>query len=285
MLRHIINTLLLALCCSGTPVALAADAGFPLDKAPDRINDMAALQNGAKLFVNYCLNCHSANAMRYNKLMDIGLTEDDIKKNLLFTTDKPGDLMHIALTPEDAKRWFGTTPPDLSVIARARSTNLGPSGVDYVYTYLRTFYRDAGKASGWNNLVFPDVGMPHVLWQMQGARSMERVHIAQVNGEDGTPQWQRTTTQYDPYGFSTTRSEILSDYKGSASERVTFSGIDLRQSAQFDSQMADLANFLGWMAEPVQQLRKQIGVWVLLFLGLFLIVAWRLNTVYWKHVR
>jgi len=278
----------LLFCLSGSlagPFALAADAAFPLDKAPDRINDMAALQNGAKLFVNYCLNCHSANAMRYNKLMDIGLTEDDIKKNLLFTTDKVGDLMQIALTPKDAKQWFGTTPPDLSVIARARSTNLGPSGVDYVYTYLRTFYRDAAKPSGWNNLVFPDVGMPHVFWQEQGARSMERVHVEQVQTTDGQSQWQRTTTQVDPYGFSTVNTEILSDYKGAAGERVTFSGVPARQSAQFDSDMADLANFLGWMAEPVQQLRKQLGVWVLLFLGLFLLVAWRLNAAYWKHVR
>jgi len=266
-------------------MACAADAAFPLDKAPDRINDMAALQNGAKLFVNYCLNCHSANSMRYNKLMDIGLTEDDIKNNLLFTTDKVGDLMQIALTPEDAKAWFGTTPPDLSVIARARSTNLGPSGVDYVYTYLRTFYRDAAKPSGWNNLVFPDVGMPHVLWQEQGLRSMERVHVEQVQTAAGPLQWQRTTTQIDPYGFSTVSTDILPDYKGAAGERVTFSGVPARQAAQFDSDMADLANFLGWMAEPVQQLRKQLGVWVLLFLGLFLLVAWRLNAAYWKHVR
>jgi len=263
-------------CC----LALAADGAFPLDKAPNRINDMAALQNGAKLFVNYCLNCHSANSMRYNKLTDIGLTEDEIKNNLLFTTDKIGDLMHVALTPEDAKRWFGTTPPDLSVIARARATTLGPSGVDYVYTYLRTFYRDAARPTGWNNLVFPDVGMPHALWQAQGARSMERVHVEHVEG-----QWQRTKTSIDAYGFSTVSTEVLPDYKGAAGEQVTFSGVPPRQAAQFDSDMADLANFLGWMAEPVQQLRKQIGAWVLLFLALFLVVAWRLNAAYWKHVR
>jgi len=279
------RTLLLCLSSSLACVpAFAADAGFPLDKAPNRINDVAALQNGAKLFVNYCLNCHSANSMRYNKLMDIGLTEEEIKNNLLFTTDKVGDLMQIALTPEDAKRWFGTTPPDLSVIARARATNLGPSGVDYVYTYLRTFYRDASRPTGWNNLVFPDVGMPHALWERQGARSMERTHVEPIQTATGT-QWQRTITRYDPYGFSTVSTEILSDYKGAASEQVTFSGMPAHQLAQFDSDMADLANFLGWMAEPVQQLRKQIGVWVLLFLALFLVVAWRLNAAYWKHVR
>jgi len=278
----------LVLCLTGMfagPVAWAADGAYPLDKAPDRINDMAALQNGAKLFVNYCLNCHSANSMRYNKLMDIGLTEDDIKNNLLFTTDKVGDLMQIAMTPEDAKQWFGITPPDLSVIARARATTMGPSGVDYIYTYLRTFYRDASKPSGWNNLVFPDVGMPHALWQLQGSRSMERAHVESVQTPDGQTQWRRTMTQFDPYGFSSVNTEMLSDYKGAAGEQVTFGGVPPRQVAQFDSDMADLANFLGWMAEPVQQLRKQIGVWVLLFLALFLVVAWRLNAAYWKHVR
>jgi len=280
-IRQRLGALLLCLSSSlACSLALAADGTFPLDKAPNRINDMAALQNGAKLFVNYCLNCHSANSMRYNKLMDIGLTEDEIKNNLLFTTDKVGELMQIAMTPEDAKRWFGTTPPDLSVIARARATTLGPSGVDYVYTYLRTFYRDAARPTGWNNLVFPDVGMPHALWELQGARSMERVHVEHAGG-----QWQRTKTSYDAYGFATVSTETLSDYKGSAIDQVTFSGVPPRQVAQFDSDMADLANFLGWMAEPVQQLRKQIGVWVLLFLALFLVVAWRLNAAYWKHVR
>jgi len=269
------------LMCLSSACAWAAEGGYHLDKAPERITDMAALQNGAKLFVNYCLNCHSANAMRYNKLMDLGLTEDEIKKNLLFTTDKVGDLMQVALTPEDAKKWFGTTPPDLSVIARAKSTNLGPSGVDYVYTYLRTFYRDAARPTGWNNLVFPDVGMPHALWQVQGPRTMERVHTER--GEDG--QWHRSTTTYDPYGFATVKIETLSDYKGIAGEKITFSGVSQQQQAAYDSDMADLANFLGWMAEPGQQLRKQIGVWVLLFLALFLVVAWRLNAAYWKHVR
>ena len=119
---------------------------------------MAALQNGAKLFVNYCLNCHSATYMRYNRLHDIGLTDDEIKKNLLFATDKVGDTMKIALDPKQAKDWFGAAPPDLSVIARSRAEAGKGSGADYLYTYLRTFYRDDTRPTGWNNLAFPNVG-------------------------------------------------------------------------------------------------------------------------------
>src|SRR3546814_10381063 len=109
--------------------------------------------------------------MRYNKLADIGLTDEQIKKNLLFTSDKVGDLMHIAMTPQDAKKWFGAAPPDLSVIARAKSTTLGPSGVDYVYPFMRTFYSDTSNTTGCNNLVFPSVGMTNVLWALQGQLS------------------------------------------------------------------------------------------------------------------
>src|SRR5688500_10397966 len=150
--------------------ASASEGGIPLDKFPyERMSDVASLQNGAKLFVNYCLNCHSAAYMRYNRLRDLDLTEDQIKKNLLFATDRVGDVMKTSLDPKQAKEWFGGTPPDLSVIARSRSGTSG-SGADYLYTYLRTYYRDETKPTGWNNLAFPSVGMPHALWQLQGQR-------------------------------------------------------------------------------------------------------------------
>src|SRR3546814_12956884 len=121
----------ISLACTA---AYASEGGYALDAAPNRVNDVAALQNGAKLFVNYCLNCHSASAMRYNKLQDIGLTDEQIKENLLFSGEKVGDLMHVALNPQDAKRWFGTIPPDMSVLARAKSVNACPSGSDPTYT-------------------------------------------------------------------------------------------------------------------------------------------------------
>jgi ubiquinol-cytochrome c reductase cytochrome c1 subunit len=137
-----------------------------LDKAPDLTNDLAALQNGAKLFVNHCLNCHGAESMRFNRLRDIGLNDEQIKNNLLFTSDKVGDPMVVAFDPKEAKQWLGAAPPDLSVIARSRASAAG-SGADYLYTYLRSYYPDPTKATGWNNHAFPNVGMPHVLWQQQ----------------------------------------------------------------------------------------------------------------------
>src|SRR5690606_36383928 len=202
MIKKLLGILALTLSCS---VAVASEGGYTLERAPDRINNLASLQNGAKLFVNYCMGCHSANSMRYNKLMDLGLTEDDIKKNLVFTTDKVGNLMQIALTRADGSKWFGAAPPDLSVIARAKSTNLGPSGVDYVYTFLRTFYRDTSKKTGWDNAVFPNVGLPNVLWQLQGPVTHEVSHIHRQEGTNGAEgagaQWQRTITSYDPQGY------------------------------------------------------------------------------------
>jgi ubiquinol-cytochrome c reductase cytochrome c1 subunit len=281
MIKKLLGAIALSLTCG---VALAAGGGYKLESAPNRINDMASLQNGAKLFVNYCLGCHSANSMRYNKLTEIGLTDEQIKKNLLFTGEKVGDLMHIAMRPEDAKKWFGAAPPDLSVIARAKSTTMGPSGVDYIYTFLRTFYRDTTKATGWNNLVFPSVGMPNVLWQLEGARALNHVTIHEVE-RDGKVQWERTTANYDSQGYAEVKTEVLANYTGGAQDKAVLEAADPRRTAVFDSNVADLSNFLGWMAEPMQQQRKQMGVWVLLFLGLFLVVAWRLNAAYWKHVK
>ncbi len=156
-------------------LAFASGATLHLDRAPDRANDKAALQHGAKLFVNYCLNCHSASYMRYNRLGDIGLSEAQIRDNLMFTADKVGEPMRIAMQRADAKVWFGAAPPDLTVIARARASEFG-SGADWLYTYLRTFYRDDNRPTGWNNVVFENVGMPHVLWELQGEQVMSADH-------------------------------------------------------------------------------------------------------------
>lgn len=156
-------------------LVFAAGDQIHLDKAPDRTQDMAALQNGAKVFVNYCMGCHSASFMRYNRLNEIGLTDEQIKNNLIFPDAKVGDLMSIAMRPAESKQWFGANPPDLTLVARARSTADG-SGADWLYTYLRGFYRDETRPTGWNNVAFASVGMPHVLWELQGE---------QVLGEDG----------------------------------------------------------------------------------------------------
>lgn len=283
MIKKLMGAVALMLSCTAT---YAAEAGFPLDRAPNLVNDLASLQNGAKLFVNYCLNCHSANAMRYNKLQEIGLTDKQIQDSLLFSGEKVGDLMTIAMTPKEGKKWFGTNPPDLSVIARAKSVNAGPSGSDYIYTYLRTFYRDTERATGWNNLVFPNAAMPHVLWQRQGPRELTLVSMHQAEASDGTKSWERVTTLYDAQGYSTTKAEPVAHFSGHAGPpEAKFKALDPSRVAAYDRDVADLTAFMTWMAEPVQRFRVQLGVGVMIFLGLFLVVAWRLNAAYWKHVR
>jgi len=234
--------------------AMASSDGFPWDKAPNKINDLPALQNGAKLFVNYCLNCHSAAYMRFNRLKDIGLSEQQIKDNLLFTTDKVGDTMNIAMNPRQAKDWFGGTPPDLTVIARSRSGHAG-TGTDYLYTYLRTYYRDDTKATGWNNLAFPNVGMPHVLWELQGERQ---------------PIFETAST----HGHET---HVFKGWQQISPGKLS--------PAEYDEAVADLVNYMQWMAEPSQGTRVRVGVWVMLFLLVFFVIAWRLNAAYWKDIR
>ncbi len=258
-MKKLIYSLLASLMLlAGAPAARAAEGGVAWDKFPvSRVTDIAALQNGAKLFVNYCLNCHSAAFMRYNRLRDIGLSEQQIKDNLMFATDKVGETMKVSLDPKQAKEWFGATPPDLTVIARSRASHAG-TGADYLYTYLRTYYRDDTKATGWNNLAFPNVGMPHVLWELQGQRAAKFI-------EEKDPH-DPSKTQHVFAGF-----EQLTPGKMSPQE--------------YDNAVADLVAFLQWMGEPVQKQRVRLGVWVLIFLGLFTVIAWRLNAAYWKDVK
>ena len=165
---------LLALLALVPSLVFSAGSNYPLDKAPDLTNDMAALQRGAKLFSNYCLNCHSAESMRYNRLRDIGLTNEQIKENLMFATENVGDTMTIAMDAKDAKKWFGAAPPDLSLIARPRAPSNGP-GADYIHTHLRPYYRDPSNPTGWNTMGFPHVGMPPALWGMRGEGSAAAV--------------------------------------------------------------------------------------------------------------
>jgi ubiquinol-cytochrome c reductase cytochrome c1 subunit len=238
-------------------LAFASEAGYPLDQAPDHTKDMVALQNGARLFVNYCLSCHSASSMRYNKLKDLGLSEEQIKNNLMFTSDKIGGMMTVSMSGKDAKAWFGAEPPDLSVIARAKASEAG-SGPDWLYTYLRTFYKDDTRPTGWNNMVFPNVGMPHVLWELQGVRAAKFEDVKNPHDEG--------KVEHKFVGF----------------EQVTPGTMT---ALEYDKSVADLVSFMTWMAEPARTARKQIGVWVLLFLGVCVVLTWRLNASYWKNIK
>lgn len=266
-------------------LGFAAGSGYPLDPAPDRSTNLAALQNGAKLFVNYCLNCHSANLKRYNRLVDIGLTEDQIRQNLLFTSDKIGDTMRIAMTPKDGKEWFGKAPPDLSVITRGKSS-VYPAykGTDYIYTYLRTYYRDASSPHGWNNLAYPNAAMPHVMWYRQPGRELTTTLVHEVAGEKGKA-WEKVVTKYDLTGQKTETKELLKDYHGHGSVTNAWSGGDAKALAQYDDDIADLVGFLHWMSDPSAPKRRSMGVWVLLFIGLFGVMAWWLNSVYWRNIK
>ncbi len=238
-------------------LALASEGGIPLDRAPDRSTDLVALQNGAKLFVNYCLNCHSATSMRYNRLRDIGLTDLQIKENLLFTGEKVGELMKTSLSAKDAKTWFGAVPPDLSVIARAKASGAG-SGADWLYTYLRSYYKDDSRPIGWNNMLFPNVGMPHALWELQGVRTAKFEEVKDAHDA--------SKTEHKFVGYETVSAGKLS-------------------AVDYDHAVGDLVAYLQWMGEPAQNDRKRIGVWALLFMSLLALLAWRLNASYWKEVK
>jgi ubiquinol-cytochrome c reductase cytochrome c1 subunit len=234
---------LLFLLAAAPAVAFASGASVHLDKAPVNLADQDSLQRGARTFVNYCLNCHSAGSMRYSRMQDLGLSEDQIKENLLFAAEKPGETMKVGMSKADGKAWFGATPPDLSVIARSR-------GADWLYTYLRGFYRDDSRATGWNNTVFDKVGMPHVMWSLQG----EMVPHYKKEGEH----------------------EVIDRLELAKPGSVTL--------AEYDATVGDLVNFLVWMGEPAQIQRKQLGIIVLAFLSIFFVVAYYLKKEFWKDI-
>jgi len=244
-MKKLIIALLFAL-----PAAVMASEGGPhLEHANIDLSDKASLQRGAKLFTNYCLSCHSAAYQRYNRMgRDIGLTDAQVKENLMFAAEKVGETMTIAMPHGDAKRWFGNPPPDLSVMARAR-------GTDYIYTYLKTFYIDPKRPFGVNNAVFKDVGMPNILWQLEGLKKAV------------------TKTEVDAEGNEKT---VITGY-----EMVTKGSMD---EAEFDQAARDLTNFLVYTAEPVKLERQHLGIWVLLFLVILFIVSYALKKEYWKDV-
>jgi ubiquinol-cytochrome c reductase cytochrome c1 subunit len=238
-----------------SPSAMASEGGVRLDSAPIKQTDVVSLQSGARTFANYCLNCHSASLMRWNRLMELGLSEAQIKDNLMFSGDKVGELMNVAMSRKDAKQWFGAAPPDLSVIARAR-------GADWLYTYLHGFYRDPARPTGWNNTVYENVGMPNPLWQLQG----ERVRVEQtVKGEDDRGGEGGHGGAGKAVKFETVRPGTLTP-------------------VQFDETVRDLVNFLVYMGEPAATSRKQIGILVLLFLLAMWPLTYLLKREYWKDV-
>jgi ubiquinol-cytochrome c reductase cytochrome c1 subunit len=231
------------------PLAVwAAESGYRLDRSPHDPRDIVSLQAGARTYMNYCLGCHGLQFVRYQGLTELGISEAQIRDNLMFTGEKVGDPIKIPVETKAAKVWFGVAPPDLSVIARVR-------GADWLYTYLRTFYRDPKTSTGWNNAVFENVAMPHALWTLQGERSLNRTVAKQLDGH----------------------------------ERVVYEWKELSKGAQsaveYDTTVRDLVNFLVYVGEPAATRRRAIGIIVLFVLGVLFLLTYLLKKEFWKDVK
>lgn len=253
---------ILVLLCTALPGAVFASGGghAKYDAVKIDLSDKASLQRGARIFVNYCLSCHSASYMRYSRMgEDLGIRDELVKENLLFAADKPGELMKAVMPRDDAKLWFGTAPPDLSLVARSR-------GPEWFYTYMRSFYREDKSPSGWDNTVFQHVAMPHVLYEWQGQ--------------------QRAVYRTDKH-----ESTVVQDGKKvkKVSEEKVFDHFEIEKpgsmtTAQYDEAMRDLTQFMVYLGEPAKLVRYRIGIYVLVFLAIFLVIAYLLKKEYWKDV-
>lgn len=230
------------------PALAFASSKIKLEEARYDLTDKASLQRGARTFVNYCLSCHSAAYMRFNRLTDLGLSEEQIEKHLLFSAEKVGDTMTIAMDKKSAKEWFGAAPPDLSVVARSR-------GADWLYTYMRGFYRDDTRTTGWNNTVFDKVGMPHVLWQAQGAQVLKVEKVAAAG-----------------HGDTHEKKTLVLEKQGSMTP------------SEYDAMVSDLVNYLVYMGEPAKPARMQLGIVVLLILGVLFVLSYYLKKEYWRDI-
>jgi ubiquinol-cytochrome c reductase cytochrome c1 subunit len=261
-----IFSLLLLLLALPSAAAFAAESDLRLLPAPVNRLDVESLQRGARNFVNYCLTCHSAKFMRYNRLTDLGLTEEQITGNLMFATSKIGQTMTVALTAANGKAWFGNAPPDLSVEARIR-------GRDWLYSYLMGFYRDEKSATGWNNLVFPNVGMPNVLWELSGTNK-----LVTADFEDHE---KATAAAIAVKGLSTLEPLHKQHY---AVLQVAPAEPGTMTRGEYETFVADLVNYMDYMAEPVRNTRIHLGIVVLLFLGVLFVFAYALKRDYWKEL-
>jgi ubiquinol-cytochrome c reductase cytochrome c1 subunit len=240
--------ILVALLAMVPGLSSAAGTGTPLVKVDTDPHDRESLQRGARIFVNYCLSCHSASYMRFSRLAeDLNIADQLVVDNLMFVTDKIGNTMEVAMRAADAERWFGVAPPDLSVIARSR-------GADWLYTFLTAFYLDSSRPTGVNNLVFKDTAMPHVLWELQGWQ---------------TPIW---------------RSQIENGTKREVIDGLKLTTPGKLQEAEFQQTVRDLVNFLIYMGEPAQLIRRRLGPWVIAFLGVLLVSVYLLKREYWRDI-
>jgi ubiquinol-cytochrome c reductase cytochrome c1 subunit len=273
--------LVLALGLVGGPARAATGPQTQMEPIAVDPRDTESLQRGARTFVNYCLNCHSAKYMRYNRLTDLGLTEAQIGENLVLTgrfeqdeddggvqyvPTKVGDTMQVAFRAQDAKSWLGAPPPDLSVVARVR-------GAEWLYNYFLGFYRDERSVTGWNNLVFPNVAMPHVLWQLSGTNRLATAEYPTHEAAQGAAIAEKKLAVIEalPSHRYVVRT-VQSDLAG------TMNAVEYRRAAQ------DLVNFLDYMGEPAKATRVRVGIVVLLYLIVLFTAAYWLKRAYWKDL-
>lgn len=260
-----LSTLLVSLMASvmlSSTAFAAGGGGVTLDEPYINMSDKASLQNGAKLFVSYCLSCHSAQYARYNRVAeDLEIPLFRLKENLMFTTDKEGDLMTTTMPPEDAKEWFGVTPPDLTLVSRVRKPN-------WVYTYLRAFYRDDNSPSGWDNSLFEKVAMPHAMYELQGVQKLVKKLPIDGSGH---------IIDKDKVELGENQTLV-----GNAIFEITHPGE--MTPVEFDKAMADLTAFFVYLAEPAIMKRKSIGVFSIGFVLLLMGLCYLLKKEYWRDV-
>lgn len=261
-----IATVAVLLGVAAAPVAASGGNELRLEPVPSARLDQESLQRGARVFANYCLSCHSAKYMRYNRLTDIGLTEAQIRDNLMFASDKIGDTMAVAMPVREAKGWFGTVPPDLSVETRVR-------GTEWLYNYFLSFYRDDSAPSGWNNLVFQNVAMPHVLWTAGGVNKLVVREFESHEQAKGAALATRGVSMIAPAaGHKMELRSLETETAGTM------------KPEEYRAMVADLVNFMDYMSEPARNKRIQLGLVVLIYLGiLFLFVYW-MKREYWSDV-
>ena len=244
-----LKRLFIVLLLSVPMVGMASSGGTSMKSANVDVSNTASLQRGARNFINYCSGCHSAKYVRFNRLgEDLGLTESQVLDNLMFTAERPFDTINVAMPADDAKRWFGQTPPDLSLIARSR-------GGDWLYNFLLSFYEDSSKSTGMNNLVLPGASMPHVLWELQGT---QRVVYRSEKDAAGNEH------------------EVFDHFEQASAGKLS--------AEEYDAFVLDIVNFLEYIGEPVQLKRVQLGIWVMFFLLVFFLFAYALKKEYWKDV-
>ncbi len=233
----------------GSGSALASGGGH-YENPHNDVANVASLQRGARNFMNYCSGCHSAKYVRFNRLaVDLQLTDEQVEQNLIFNGGKITQTINVAMNAADADKWFGKTPPDLSLIARAR-------GTDYLYSFLKSFYVDSSRPTGMNNTVLAGTSMPHVLWELQGIQK----------------------AVYE--GKTTAEGNVEKEFKGF---ELTSEG--KLKPEEYDEFVRDTVNFLDYVGEPVQLQRRALGFKVLGFLLVLFLLAYALKKEYWKDVK